>query len=131
VKNFVQTDTYIKINSVKIPKTSKDANIIKRKVHNQKQITRYRSNDITRYEFITNMCNNFKNKVFHKYILNDYNRFYYTSICKFLLWRKFDFLMISVYKCCGLNFKIVKFITYFCEKKNFWKQRISPPRGVF
>ncbi|KAE9541792.1 hypothetical protein AGLY_003783 [Aphis glycines] len=40
VKNFVQTDTYIKINSVIIPKTSKDANIIKKKVHNQKQITR-------------------------------------------------------------------------------------------
>jgi len=61
VRNFVQTDTYIKINSVKI---SKDANTIKKKVHNQKQITmRYRSNDITRYEFIKNMCNNFKNKV--------------------------------------------------------------------
>jgi hypothetical protein len=44
MRNFVQTDTYIKINSVEVPKTSKDANIIKRQVHNQKQITRYRSN---------------------------------------------------------------------------------------
>ncbi|KAL4096806.1 hypothetical protein QTP88_021689 [Uroleucon formosanum] len=35
-----------------MPKTSKDANIIKRQVHDQKQITRYRSNDIFRYEFI-------------------------------------------------------------------------------
>jgi hypothetical protein len=30
VRNFVQTDTYIKINSIEIPKTSKDASIIKR-----------------------------------------------------------------------------------------------------
>jgi hypothetical protein len=43
-RNFVQTDTYIKINSVEIPKTTKDANIIKRQVYNQKQTTKYRSN---------------------------------------------------------------------------------------
>jgi len=54
VRNFVQKDTYIKINSVEIQKPSKDANIIKTQVHNQKQITRYRSN-----EFIKSMCNNF------------------------------------------------------------------------
>jgi len=33
--------------------------------------------------------------------------------------------MISVYKCCGLNFKFIKFATFVK------KQRVSAPRGVF
>jgi len=37
--------------------------------------------------------------------------------------------MISVYTCCVLNFKFVKFTTI--AKKKFGKQRVSPPRGAF
>lgn len=32
--------------------------------NNKKKITRYRSNEIKRYEFIKSMCNNLKNYVY-------------------------------------------------------------------
>lgn len=59
IRNDVQTETYIKMNSIGIPNISKDRRVKKRQKYNEKLIIKYRNKQITRYEFIKGICRNF------------------------------------------------------------------------
>ncbi|KAE9537652.1 hypothetical protein AGLY_006675 [Aphis glycines] len=59
-RNDIQTETYIKINSVEILKKTKDKKTKERQEFNEKRILLYRSGEITRFEFVKSMCRNFK-----------------------------------------------------------------------
>jgi len=48
------------MNSVDIPKKTKDRKTKERQEYNEKRILLYRSGENTRYEFVKSMCRNFK-----------------------------------------------------------------------
>ncbi|KAF0753514.1 Uncharacterized protein FWK35_00012982 [Aphis craccivora] len=60
LRNDFQTETYIKMNSVEIPKKTKVKKTKERQEFNEKNIHLYRSGEITRYEFVKSMCRSFK-----------------------------------------------------------------------
>jgi len=60
IRNDIQTETCIKMNSVEIPQKTKYKKTKERQEFNEKRILLYRSGEITRYAFVKSMCRNFK-----------------------------------------------------------------------